>query len=233
MSGVTPKRRMDRAMFNGLSEDFYRFFWEIALNNNRAFYLANAEHYRTNVYEPLCRLVDMLAPVVSNVDERISMRYGHVISRIRRDTRFTRDKSQYRDHAWLAFHPPGLRTSDCFVLYAEFSREDYGYGMGMYAPRTELMQAMRERMLARPGKFLSMVQDPGFAGRFRIQGEAYKRPHYSDVSETLRPYVNMRSLSFCFVSKELRNTMLPAFAEEIIMAFRQLGPVYRFLMGLD
>jgi uncharacterized protein (TIGR02453 family) len=220
-------------MFQGLSADAYHYLWEIGLNNNIEFYQATKERYRNSLYEPLCRLADALAPTVADIDDRLSTRYSHVVSRLRRDTRFTRDKSPYRDHAWLHFRLPGVRSSECFVLYAEFERESYGYGIGMYGPQPELMQAMRERMLARPNTFLSMVSEPAFAAKFHLQGESFKRTRYQDMPEALRPYLNMRSISFCFSSPELKRTMRPELADEIIEAFEQLRPVYRFLAGLD
>lgn len=220
-------------MFQGLSADTYHYLWEIGLNNDIAFYEATRDRYRSSLYEPLCRLTDALAPTVNSIDDRLSTRYTHVVSRLRRDTRFTRDKSPYRDHAWVHFRFPGVRSSECFVLYAEFYRESYGYGMGMYGPQPEIMHAMRERILARPQTFLSLVQDAAFADRFQLQGESFKRQRYQDAPEALRPYLNMRNLSFCFSSPELKRTMRPALADEIIDAFELLRPVYRFLTGLD
>ena len=118
-------------------------------------------------------------------------------------------------------------------MYAEFERECYGYGMGMYAPDPAQMGAMRERMRAMPEKFLALVSEPRFAARFRVEGEAYRRPKFTDGDPALLPWLNRRSLSFCFSSPELSRTYSPAIAEEIADAFLLMRPVYRFLMGLD
>jgi len=224
---------MVNEMFNGLSEDAYRYFWEIGFNNNRTYYLSTKDHYRAVVYEPLCRLTDALASAVSEIDNRLSTRYTHVISRIRRDTRFSKDKALYRDHAWLAFRLPGVRTSECYVLYVEFERESYGYGMGMYAPNPTLMQPMRERILAQPQRFLSLVSEPAFSEKFTAQGEMYARARYKEAPEAVQPFLNRRSLSFCFSSSDLKRTMCPEITDEILESFICLKPVYRFLTGLD
>lgn len=221
--------------FNGLTEDTYRFFWELAFNNNRAFMEQNRARYRESVYEPLRALTDALSPTVLAIDSRLSTRYTQVISRINRDTRYTHDKSPYRDHAWLGFRFPGVRTGAGFVIYAEFERESYGYGMGMYAPNPEVMNELRARILARPALFASLVDEPRFHSLFTLEGEAYKRPHYTDADapKPVLPYVNLRNLSFCFSSNDLSRTMRPEIADEIIDAFLTLKPVYRFLLGLD
>lgn len=219
-------------MFAGFSEDTYRFFWEIAFHNERSFFEENRERYKRVVYEPLYELTLALIPTAREIDDRFNLRPSSTISRIRRDTRYSKDQSMYRDHAWLGYKMPDSFVSECFSLYAEIDRDGYGYGMGMYAPNNDLMQPMRERMLAKPQKFLSLVTDPAFASVFQLDGVSYKRPKYPDAPEALFPYVNRRSLAFRFYSNDLSRTMRPELAEEIQQAFLLLKPVYRFLKGL-
>lgn len=220
-------------MFYGLNEDMYRFFWEIAFHNDASFFEPNRERYRENVQKPLLELAAELAPTVRTLDERLNTRPSTCVSRIRRDTRYTKDKSPYRDHMWLNWRLPDTFLSECFVLYAEFERESYGYGMGMYAPVPPLMKQMRERILARPEHFLSLVREPKFAERFTLQGQPYKKMRYTEVPEEALAYVNLRSMSFCFSSDQLGNTLKPELLDELRGAFETMKPVYRFLMGLE
>lgn len=220
-------------MFQGVPEDAYRFFWELAFHNDGAFFEANRERYQKNVYQPMKELAILLTPAAQEIDPEFNVRPASVVSRIRRDTRFSHDKSMYRDHVWLGFRRPGGMISESFVLYAEFERESYGYGMGMYGPNAEMMRRLRERMLAKPQKFLGMVTDKAFSDKFEVWGEEFKRPRYTDAPDGLLPYLNRKNLSFCFSSTDLKETTSPEIAEEIAGAFRQLKPVYRFLMGLE
>lgn len=219
--------------FRGCPEEMYQFFWEIAFQNYREFFEANRERYRRLVQQPMLALAERLLPVALDINPAFNPRPAAIVSRIRRDTRYSKDKSPYRDHVWLAFKPAEKRTSECFVMYAEFERECYGYGMGMYAPDPAQMGAMRERMRAMPEKFLALVSEPRFAARFRVEGEAYRRQKFTDGDPALLPWLSRRSLSFCFSSPELSRTYSPAIAEEIADAFLLMRPVYRFLMGLD
>ena len=79
--------------FQGLSEDTYRFFWEIAFQNNREFFEANRERYKRVVQEPLFLLAEELLPTALEIDPGFSPKLSNIVSRIRRDTRYTRDKS--------------------------------------------------------------------------------------------------------------------------------------------
>jgi len=219
--------------FQGLTEDTYRFFWEIAFQNEHAFFEANRKRYEETVKLPMYQIVEALSDAVLSVDPALNVRPSAVVSRIRRDTRYTRDKSPYRDHAFLSFKYPGAATGESFVLYAEFERDSYGYGMGMYYPLPQFMAEARRRMLAQPAKFLALVEDPALCARFQWQGEEFKRKQFKDASEALRPWLNKRSLSFCFSSEELKNTMRPGIVDEIREGYILLKPLYRFLIGLD
>ncbi|MEZ4509723.1 MAG: DUF2461 domain-containing protein [Eubacteriales bacterium] len=220
-------------MFQGFKEDAYQFFWEIAFNNELSFYEANRERYKQNVYEPLKQLTVLLTPAAQKIDPDFNIRPSSVISRIRRDTRFTHDKTMFRDHAWLGFRRPGGMLSESLVVYAEFEREGYGYGMGMYGSNPALMREIRPRLLAKPEAFLSLVNDPAFTAKFEVKGDLFKRPRFTDAPEGLQTYLNRKGLSFCFFSPNLKNTLSPEIADEIIEGFRLLQPVYRLMMGLD
>lgn len=220
-------------MFQGLNEDTYQFFWDIAFHNEKSFYEENKDRYRKNVYEPLKELVIALTPTVQEIDAAFNIRPASAVSRIRRDTRYSQDKTMFRDHAWLGFRRPGGMLSESLVVYAEFEREGYGYGMGMYGSNPELMREIRPRILANPQKFLALVKDPAFTDRFEVMGDLYKRPKFTDAPEDVLPYLNRKGLSFCFSSPNLKKTLSPAIADEIIEGFQMLKPVYRLLMGLD
>lgn len=220
-------------MFQGFNEDMFQFFWEIAFNNEQSFYEANRARYRKNVYEPLKELTMEITPAAQQIDPEFNIRPSSVISRLRRDTRYSHDKTMYRDHAWLGFRRPGGMLSESFVVYAEFEREGYGYGMGMYGSNPALMREIRPRILARPQKFLALVNDPAFTARFTVMGDEFKRPRFTDAPEGVLPYLNRKGLSFCFSSPNLKNTLSPEIANEIIEGFGLLKPVYRFMMGLD
>lgn len=220
-------------MFQGLNEDTYQFFWEIAFSNELSFYEANKERYKKNVYEPLKELAIAITPAAQEIDSAFNVRPSTVVSRIRRDTRYSRDKTMFRDHAWLGFRRPGNMLSESLVVYAEFEREGYGYGMGMYGSNPALMREIRPHILAKPQKFLSLVTDPKFQERFEVVGDMFKRPKFIDAPEGVLPYLNRKGLSFCFSSPNLKKTLSPEIAAEIIEGFALLKPVYRLLMGLD
>ena len=87
--------------FQGFNEDTYKFLIELAFNNNKEFFAANKGRYKQNVQEPLRALAEGLLPLALTIDPCFNTRMTTILSRIYRDTRFTKDKHPYRDHAWL------------------------------------------------------------------------------------------------------------------------------------
>ncbi len=219
--------------FEGLCEDSYRFMMEIAFRNERSFFEENKERYETVIKKPMLELASMIAPSAGEINPDFNLRPSSIVSRIRRDTRFSKDKSLYRDHVWLAFKLPGSRLSENFTLYVEFSCDGYGYGMGMYGPMPALMRDIRARINARPAHFQSLINESAFSSIYTLKPQPYKRPKFTDAPEDLLPYLNSRYFSLSHHDTDLKKTMCPDVAQEIITAFNAAKPVYRFLMGLE
>src|SRR5699024_4378623 len=112
-------------------------------NNNREFFLNNREWYLRSVREPSLALVEALAPAVGQIDPGIETRPQRALARINRDTRFSRDKSPYRDHVWISFRRPEEERGHLPSFYVEVGVEGVYFGMGAYAPERARMNALR------------------------------------------------------------------------------------------
>ena len=117
-------------------------------------------------------------------------------------------------------------------MYFEIDPNGYGYGMGMYDANPALMKPFRARVLADPERFLAILSDPRLA-RFEVRGEPYKRDHFPDAPEAVKPYINRRGISWCYYTKELKNTFEPALLDEVLDGFDAMKPLYRFVQGLS
>lgn len=174
-------------MFSGFSQDAIDFLSEIRLNNNQQFYEANRERYEVSVKTPLRALCDEMSAVIGMIDPKLDTRPGRTMSRIRRDTRFTRDKSPFRDHVWLGWRYPGESRSEGFGLYWGFGPDWMGWGCGCYAADKPLMDALRLHILQRPQEVRTALHQPGLDGRFELYGEEYRRISIpEDVPEDLK-----------------------------------------------
>lgn len=216
--------------YSGLHEDMYRFFWEIAFHNDESFYRENLERYNREVKMPLYALAAKLLPAALKMDEKFSTRLTAIVSKIRKDTRFSHDGAPFRDHAWIAFKYPGNTVSMAFTPYIEFNRDSWGYGMGMYAPDANLMDPIRSRILSSPDTFLELIHEKEFSEHFVPEGASYKKKRYFHENPEIESYINRRQLVFCYESRDIRLTTEPGILDTCIEALEMMRPVYRFLV---
>ena len=182
-------------MFTGFTEEAVRFLNDIRFNNNQAFYEANRERYETYVKAPLRELCDEMAPVVQLIDARLDTRPGRTMSRLRRDTRFSKDKSPFRDHAWLGWRYPGERRSDGFSMYWGFGPDWLGWGCGCYATDKPLMDALRLHIRRDPEDVRAAIA--GLTPQFSMYGEDYKKIAVpKDVPQDLRALYVKKGFGF-------------------------------------
>jgi len=151
------------------------FFLALRLNNNRDFFEQNRGQYERFVQAPLRALAEAMGPTLAQIDPQFDVRPVRVVSRIRRDTRFSHNKDPYRDHMWLSWRYAGEATADAMGFYWDVSPEATHWGFGYYAENKQTMDRVRRRIAAKPREIIGLFARCGVPARFTLQGDAYKR----------------------------------------------------------
>src|SRR5438045_6944819 len=84
----------------------FSFLRDLAENNDRGWFAANKERYERDVRGPALRFVSDFGPRLAKFAPSLAADprpVGGSMFRIHRDTRFSRDKSPYKDHVGLHF----------------------------------------------------------------------------------------------------------------------------------
>lgn len=218
--------------FSGIPMDAFAFLFELRLQNDKAFFEANRERFNKSVRDPLRALVSGLEPTLNAIDPLLITKPSSCVSRIYRDTRFSADKSPFRDHMWLAFRrEEDKHLSDCFIYYFEISPERYSYGCGTYGPLPALMEKVRARAAAEEAHLVSIVNGLDKAG-FSLLGEDFKRPKVKDAPPEALKIVNKKGFYASKESLSIKNTSDAALLNELKQGFCQLEPLYRFARGM-
>ena len=84
------------------SKEGLDFLFENRLMDSKPWFIEHRDIYEEKVLEPMRELVEALAPTINEIDDRMicEPKIGKSISRIYRDTRFTHDKSIFREKIW-------------------------------------------------------------------------------------------------------------------------------------
>ena len=91
--------------FEGFSRKTLDFLVENRIQNSRSWFEEHRQDYNAYVLAPLRELVLALTPTMLKIDPLFTVEpsVNKTIARIYRDTRFSRDKSLYRDEMWITF----------------------------------------------------------------------------------------------------------------------------------
>lgn len=163
-------------MFKGFPEDTVRFFLDLRFHNEASFYNEHREEYEKSVKQPFYDFIDAMAPAVKQVADDMEVRPAKCLARIRRDTRFSKDKTPYRDHLWLLFRRGGEVRDTSVMYWFELSPEDVAWGLGFWGYNRPAMDALRKRMVNKPEEVLAALKEARVPDRnLEIYGDRYQR----------------------------------------------------------
>lgn len=216
--------------FAGLPGRLPAFLAQLAANNERAWFQEHKAEYEEQVQQPLRRLVAALAPAMLEIDPGFDTNpKGAAVSRIHRDTRFSRDKSPYRINQWICFKRAGEGWQGRPAYFLEIGPAGWRHGMGMYAAPPAVIKQWRAEITARPERFSEALKLALAAG-FAIEGAPYARSSAPDglpavTSDWLgrkSPYLASNHGLDALLSS-------PALVDELRTRWQAIAPLYHLL----
>ena len=212
--------------YPGISAESLFLLAENRFQDSKAFYEEHKKLINQSVVHPLKQLVADMTPTMMTVD---SLMGGHV-SRVRRDNRFTHDKSMYRENMWIVFMRDKRAYNWCLpAFYLDFSVARAEWGLGFYSATPAVMRALRRRVEADLPRAEAAVAAAKAAG-FTPGGNPYARPRSTEQTpQALRFIYDCRSVDFS-------RTESPAFVadsdlpDRLLAGFTALAPMYALLM---
>ena len=175
------------------------FLFENRLHDSKEWFSQHKPDYQALVRDPLRQLVVDLTPTMLELDPEFitEPKPNKTICRIRRDTRFTKDPSLFRDHMWIIFKRGGrMHGTDHPGMYFEINQEGFSYGCGFYHASTAYMNNLRSRILAGDPAFDAAQQ--AYLGQtiFHMEGDCFKRPRYGARAPEEQLWLERRNISF-------------------------------------
>lgn len=221
------------AQFHGLPVGLTHFLAELAGNNDRDWFKAHKTEYETLVRDPLRGLVVALAEPMLKIDAGFDTDpKGGAVSRIYRDTRFSRDKSPYRINQWVCFKRLGQDWQERPAFFLEIGPAGWRHGMGCYAAPPATIKAQRAAILARPIRFLEALQEARSAG-FSIEGESYARPKLPEgLDPVLGDWIARKSPYVVCTGPVEPLLSSPELVGDVLRRWQALEPLYHLLSSM-
>lgn len=220
-------------MFSGFTEDTIRFFLDLKFHNYPEYFHQEHDRYVETVQSLFYDFIQALGPDMKTIDPRMEIRPNKCLSRIHRDTRFSRDKSPYRDHLWLLFRREAEPRDKSLMYYFELGPSRLSWGMGFWNENREAMDLFRRRMTANPDGTLGLLDDLALDRHGLIlDGTIHRRISVPTVIPArLRPWYCMKEMYIHKLDPDYQMVFSDRILKEVRADFLSIAPLYRLLRG--
>jgi len=217
--------------FTGFSPGTFSFLRDLRANNNKAWFEAHRDDYHDSLLNPLRCLVVDLGEHMLTIDPQLEVTpaVDKAISRLHRDTRFSKDKSPYKSRMWIVFRRPGRDWKTAPAYFFEISPETYRYGMGFYSATKNTMDRLRDRIDNRTEEFLQAIAFYARQNTFILRGEQYKRILNPDQPEDLRTWYQRKNLYLGCSQKVDSRLYSRKLIDDLASDFSLLASFYHYL----
>jgi len=220
--------------FNGFSQRTLNFLKNLRVNNNKAWFETRRGEYQEYLLNPLQDLVVDLTEFMLTIDPHFEIRpmVGKTISRIYRDTRFSKDKSPFKNTMWITFKKPNNDWKDAPAYFFEISPDSYRYGMGFYSASKETMDRLREMIVRKSKEFFKVFSLYSKQNAFVVEGEKYKRILNDNIPEEFQDWYQRKNL-YLVCNRGIDNTLFSRkLLKDLESGFGLIATFYNFLWGL-
>ena len=218
-------------MFQGFTQGTTDFLWGIRFNNERSWFLAHKEEFRTLVDAPMRELA---AQVSGEINDRFpKLQLNCKVSRIYRDARRLHGRGPYKDHLWLSMERPGGEEwTGRPVFWFELGPEGYSYGMGFWQAPAVTMAKFRARMDREPKAMEKLARRFQKQDVFVLEGEDYKRPKAAP-SRLLTPWYSKKSFALSHDAPHGEPLWSHDLVDLLLEGYEFLLPYYEYMLSLS
>ena len=142
-----------------------QFLSGLQANNNREWFQANKMEYDQSK-KILSAFIEKLIARIAVFDPQISgVEAKDCIFRINRDTRFSTNKTPYKNNMG-AFIAAGGRKSPFAGYYVHLQPGECFLSGGIYMPQPDVLKTLRTEIHEKAGEFLQILNKPEFKTQF-------------------------------------------------------------------
>lgn len=217
-------------MFQGFTNETIDFLWNIRFNNEKTWFEAHKDEYKTVLERPMRDLAHAVYEGFVESSDRLGLELH--ISRIYRDARRLHGRGPYKDHLWFSLRRPSEEWTVNPTYWFEITPETWSYGLGYYQAKALTMMKFRARIDKDPRPLKKLDSALRGQSEFILEGSAYARPK-RDPNEPLSHWYNKKNFSLIHEEKIGEDLFSPALPERLVRGFEFFLPYYEYFASLD
>ena len=218
-------------VFKGFSKESIEFLREVKSRNSREWFQENRYKYEEFLLRPFQNLVSDLSQNMLAIDPLFEVRpqINKTISKIYRDTRFSKDKSIFKNQIWMTFKRPSRDWKDAPSYFFELMTDSYRYGLGYYSASRSTMDMFRLSIGDYRQEFMNAISFLKRNTTFELKGEKYIRPLISDYPDIIQNWYQRKSFYIVSARKIDKLLFSKRLKDRIKSGFNDLALLYHFL----
>ena len=207
---------------------------DIRFHNSISYFEEHRERFRQDVQAPFYAFIEELAPRLRTIDPQMELRPYKCLARIRRDTRFTKDKSPFRDHLWITFRRAGEPREQSLNYWFEFGPQTLEWGLGFWGENRPVMDRLRRQMAAQPQRIQDLIDDCRLPEHHLVKsGPEFRRIAVPEnIPPLLQTWYRSKELYISRADVKYEWAFDEKLPERVWRDYRAMAPLYRLLRGI-
>lgn len=157
----------------------YGFLRDLAEHNERDWFNEHKDRYIETVQEPALEFIVDAASKLEKIsphftaDARV---VGGSLFRIQRDTRFSKDKTPYKQNTGVQFRHEAGKDAHAPGFYLHLEPGGSYAGVGLWRPETKVAYRIRDHIAEHPDRWKKVTRSKRFTDVWTLGGESLVRP---------------------------------------------------------
>jgi uncharacterized protein (TIGR02453 family) len=217
--------------FPGFPAEAMQFFRGLARNNHRDWFLPRKPVFEEKVKRPMFELVDAVNGALRRFAPDYVTDPAKAVYRFYRDTRFSKDKSPYKDHIAASFRHRGLGGEGGGAgYYFAVSHKEVAIGGGIYMPMPETLLAVRGHLAEHHQQFRKLLRAKAVQQLFgEMKGEQLTRVPKGFCAEHPAADLLRYKQFLLYIELPPDPATTPQIYDEIVARFKAMTPFLAFL----
>ena len=217
--------------YDGITRDSLFLLADNRFRDSKAYYEEHKDAIKNGVTVPMRQIAGIIGEELASVDPLMNTIPTKMVSRVRRDTRYTKDKSLYRENMWIMFMRPKHDWVGYPCMWFEVTPREYSLGVGFYGDEPGLLETFRKNLREKPEEFRKAADKCKKCGSVFFKRQ-YKRP-FPGCPEGLEEYYNAKDVGFISFSGDLDDLKDEKIIEIIRGYYQACIPMYKFLLSVS
>jgi len=202
-------------------------------NDSKSFDESNKAQIKELVTDQLRALLNDLFDTLVEINPNFILSPARCISRVRRDTRFSNDKTLYRENLWMMFrHQKNHLPTP--AMWFEFFPDGYAYGCGVICSTPAFMEHWRKSLKANPAK-IENIAESLCSSELKLDDERYKRSKAiaDGISGNAAIWYDQKHIFVSHYCNSIKPLNQPKkLVKELTDAYTAAKPLYDYLLSL-